>query len=193
MDMPTIIAIVEFLFLLLAASYIIRINSQQKKEGELDAINSRFDEILNQLKKSERVKSNIWKEKQQWEFKRDLYLNIINILTDLSFDILDYSYTKFNSNDGSPIPEKDQDNDRIIEAENKLQLKIKELSLIQNNSIMVISFEIYKKYSTVASELKEIRESNFKRLADASTNIDHCAHEIALLAQKELLPEITSN
>jgi hypothetical protein len=64
------------------------LSSYSKKSGELRAINAKFEETQEQLKKQTHsieeiradISNRIWIEQKKWEFKKDIYLNLIDLL-----------------------------------------------------------------------------------------------------------------
>ena len=64
-------------------------SSHAKREGELEAelgvVKERAGDILSHTKHLEELKENVWRNNKQWEFKRQIYLDLINNISKLGW------------------------------------------------------------------------------------------------------------
>ena len=166
-------------------------NSHAKKEGELEAelgvIKERSGDILSHTKHLEELKENVWRNNKQWEFKRQIYLDLISNISTLGWLQAELRSIMYD-NDGNKFKASAKDKARIDQTLENIRTEIIELAKNDVNSSLVLSTEVQYELDTLSREMYKVPDYySFESLSSNCENLISFSQKIAEIAKQDLL------
>jgi hypothetical protein len=166
-------------------------NSHAKREGELEAelgiIKELSGDILSHTKPLEELKENVWRNNKQWEFKRQIYLDLISNISTLGWHQAELRSIMYD-NDGNKFKANAKNKARIDQTLENIRTEIIELAKNDVNSSLVLSTEIQYELSVLSSEMYKVPDYySFESLNSNCENLISFSQKIAEIAKQDLL------
>ena len=165
--------------------------SHAKKEGELEAelgiIKERSGDILSHTKHLEELKENVWRNNKQWEFKRQIYLDLISNISTLGWLQAELRSIMYD-NDGNKFKASAKDKTRIDQTLENIRTEIIELAKNDVNSSLVLSTEVQYELDVLSREMYKVPDYySFESLNSNCENLISFSQKIAEIAKQDLL------